>query len=419
MQSLSVVIAALLACGLAASCLAAEGVVADAATGAPIAGASVMLSGRGQLTNADGAFSLPGTGELSVRAIGHMRHNCEVTADTAPLHIRLPALKPKALYLSAHGVASAVLREQALALIGRTELNALVIDIKDDRGASPHHSDAAARAGIDQPHKPMVPDMAGLMAALKARRLYLIARIVTFKDEPLATAHPEWAVRRADGSPWKDREGLGWIDPSRPQAWARALDMAAEAAELGFDEIQFDYVRFPDAPGLRFKADNTRANRVAAINAFLDAARHRLAPYNVFLSADIFGYVIWNDNDTGIGQELASIAQRVDYVSPMLYPSGFTFGIPGQDNPVAAPFVIVDRSLRLALKKTGLAPVHLRPWLQAFRDYGFDRRHFGEWEIRQQIEAAEGVGTQGWMLWNAQNRYEAAGIKATAPPASH
>lgn len=406
----SIAVAAQMLAG-AAVCWSAQGVVIEAGTHRPLAGAVVMLEGQQQITAADGAFSLPGVGLLSVRAMGHTRHAQRIASEAEHVLVSLPVLKPKALYLSAHGVASAVLREQALDLIARTELNALVIDFKDDRGQSPHHSPAAENAGLSLPRKPMVSDMAALVASLKARGIYLIARIVVFKDEPLATLHPEWAVTKADGTPWKDREGLGWIDPSRMQAWKRTLDVAEEAAELGFDEVQFDYVRFPDAPGLRFQVANTRENRVKAINAFLDAARSRLARHNVFVAADIFGYVIWNENDVGIGQDLAAIAKRVDYVSPMLYPSGFTFGIPGQRDPVAAPFVIVDRSLRLALRRTGLGADHFRPWLQAFRDYGFDRRHFGEWEVRQQIEAAEGAGSDGWMLWNAQNRYQPGGLK--------
>lgn len=395
---------------LATPCWSAQGVVVEAGTNKPLTGATVMLGGQHQITGSDGVFSLPGVGLLSIRAIGHVRHEQRLTSEDERVQVRLPAFKPKALYLSAHGIANGVLRQQALDLIAQTELNALVIDFKDDRGQSPHHSAAAQSAGLEQPNKPMVSDMPALMASLKARHIYLIARIVVFKDAPLAALHPEWTVTKADGSPWKDREGQGWIDPSRTQAWKRTLDAAAEAADLGFDEIQFDYIRFPDAPGLRFQVANTRVNRVTAINAFLDAARIRLSGHNVFLAADIFGYVIWNQNDTGIGQDLVSIARRVDYVSPMLYPSGFTHGIPGQRDPVAAPFVVVDRSLRLARQRTGLGAEHFRPWLQAFRDYAFDRQHFGQWEIRQQIEAAEDAGSNGWMLWNAQNRYSPGGL---------
>jgi hypothetical protein len=177
-------------------------------------------------------------------------------------------------------------------------------------------------------------------------------------------------------------------------------------SSLGFDEIQFDYVRFPDRRGVVFGVANNEANRVAAISGFIAAARQRLAPYNVFLSADLFGYVAWNQNDTDIGQTLASVAPNVDYISLMLYPSGFQFGIPGYRNPVANPYETVHLTLKRASQRTGLAPVHFRPWLQAFKDYAFDKRHFTKDEIKAQVRASEQFGSSGWMLWNPRNAYE-------------
>jgi hypothetical protein len=181
---------------------------------------------------------------------------------------------------------------------------------------------------------------------------------------------------------------------------------------MGFDEIQFDYVRFPDSRDLRFAMPNTEENRVAAIGGFLQAARKRLAPHNVFLSADIFGYVAWNMNDTYIGQDLATLADAVDYISPMLYPSGFQFGIPRVPDPVQQPFAIVQRTLQRAIARTGISPLRFRPWLQAFRDYAFDRRLFDADEVRAQINAADAVGSDGWMLWNPRNTYTADGLRS-------
>jgi hypothetical protein len=130
----------------------------------------------------------------------------------------------------------------------------------------------------------------------------------------------------------------------------------------------------------------------------------------VFLAADIFGYVCWNLDDTGIGQMLERLVPHVDYLSPMLYPSGFHVGIPGCPDPVAHPYEIVYRSLDRAKQRTGLPPVRFRPWLQAFRDYAFDRRPFTGKEIRQQIRAAQDFGANGWMLWNPNNIYSAEGL---------
>ena len=401
----------------AAPAVALEGVVVDAATGRPVADASVVAGTQERRSDAQGRFDF-GAGlvdatQLLVRAPGHARRSLALTGP-GPLRIELPAQQAKALYLSVYGIGDAGLRGAALRLIEQTELNALVIDVKGDRGLVPYRSAALAASGLAQTVL-TVRDMPALLAELRARGLYLIARIVVFKDEPLAMARPDWAVRDAKGAVWRDREGLAWIDPLRREAWAHSLALAEEAARLGFDEVQFDYLRFPDAAGLVFAEAPTEERRIAAINGFLDAARARLRPYNVFIAADIFGYVAWNSDDTQIGQQLEAIARHADYLSPMLYPSGFSFGIPGYRDPVAAPYEIVHRSLQRALQRTGLGGQRLRPWLQAFRDYAFDRRIFGEREIRAQIEAAEALGTAGWMLWNAQNRYEGGGLAEEAP----
>lgn len=406
----------LAACAWAPSAAALDGIVRDALSGLPIAGATVVAGGEVRRTDAAGRFDFGNAGprRLAARAIGHARSQMAVSETTATL-VELQPLRPKALYLSAYGVGSARLRGDALKVIDETELNALVIDLKDDRGMVPYRSAAVQSAGLPQPVM-TVGDMPALVTDLRTRGLYLIARIVVFKDEPYASAHPEWAVHDAHGKVWKDREGLAWIDPFRREAWERNLGLAEEAARLGFDEIQFDYLRFPDAPGLAFAEPSTAERRIAAIEDFLDAARRRLAPYNVFLAADVFGYVAWNANDTSIGQQLESIVEHVDYLSPMLYPSGFTFGIPGHRDPIAAPYETVLQSLRQAIQRTGLAGTRFRPWLQAFRDYAFDRRSFTEREIRLQIQAADAVQTNGWMLWNATNRYGPDGLEPEAAP---
>jgi hypothetical protein len=161
-------------------------------------------------------------------------------------------------------------------------------------------------------------------------------------------------------------------------------------------------------------ATNTQETRTRAIMGFLDAARQRLLPYNVFLAVDVFGYVCWNVDDTHIGQRLEDIMPQVDYISPMLYPSGFQFGIPGYPNPVAHVYEVVRRSLDRVRERTHAPPVRVRPWLQAFKDYAFDHRDFGADEIRQQIRAAEEFGTDGWMLWNPRNVYSGHGLEPKA-----
>lgn len=406
----------LLLAGGALTVQALDGVVRDAVTARPIALATLVMGDALVRSDAQGRFDF-GAGthasRITARAPGYARLD-QAVAGTEPLVLTLTPVRPKAVYLSPYGIGSATLRGEALKLIADTELNALVIDIKGDRGLVPFRSAALVAAGLPQ-NLVTVPDMPALMKTLRARGLYLIARIVVFKDEPLATAHPQWAVRDAHGAVWKDREGLAWIDPFRREAWERNLALAEEAAQLGFDELQFDYLRFPDATGLVFSEPDTEERRIAAIDGFLDAAQQRLRRYNVFVAADVFGYVAWNSNDTHIGQQLESVVRHVDYLSPMLYPSGFTFGIPGHRNPVSEPYDIVLDSLQRAQQRTGLPGVRFRPWLQAFRDYAFDRRAFGEREIRLQIEAADAAGTNGWMLWNARNQYDDDGLRPEPP----
>jgi hypothetical protein len=329
---------------------------------------------------------------------------------TRELVVRLPPFRPKALYLTVYGIGSRQLRTDALSLIDTTELNSLVIDLKGDRGLIPYPSAVPLAAEVGALRVRTIPDLPALVADLHARHIYLIARIVVFKDDLLAGRRPALAVRRG-GTIYRDREGLAWANPYSADVWNYNIAIAVEAARAGFDEIQFDYVRLPDATGLTFDRPWTEDNRVAAIDGFLAAARDALVPYNVFLAADVFGYVAWNADDTHIGQKVGHVAGIVDYVSPMLYPSSFQFGIPGYRNPVQHPYEIVRRSLEEAQKRARVPPIRFRPWLQAFRDYAFGGRPFTAGEIRKQIDAAEAFGADGWMLWNPRNRYSAADLK--------
>ena len=155
----------------------------------------------------------------------------------------------------------------------------------------------------------------------------------------------------------------------------------------------------------------TETSRVEAITGFVREARRRLAPYNVFIALDVFGYVCWNRNDTGIGQRIEELATVADYLSPMLYPSGFQFGIPGYTNPITHPYEIVNRSLEECKSRTAGTAVRYRPWLQAFPDYAFGGQKVGADEIGKQIKASKDAGTVGWMLWNPRNVYSSDDIK--------
>jgi hypothetical protein len=408
----------ILLCGERACASAASVSVVDAVNGQPIPGAWVTAEGLTAATDDQGRFILPApAARVAVRAPGYRRARLE---DPSPLArdevVLLQPFHPKALYLSIYGIGDRALRTAALDLINRTELNALVINVKGDGGQIPYPSAMHLAAAVGAQKLITVHDMPDLLATLHQRGIYLVARVVAYKDDPLARARPHWGVHRRDGTLYSDPEGQAWTDPFRPEVREYVLGVAEEVARMGFDEIQFDYLRFPDDQGLVFAQPSTEEDRVAAISKFLAEARQRLAPYNVFVSADVFGYVLWNRNDTAIGQRLEDLVPYLDYVSPMLYPSGFKFGIPGYRNPVEKPFETIEQSLANARKRTGLPAVRFRPWLQAFRDYAFDQRPFGAAEIRAQIDAAEAFGSDGWMLWNPRNVYSEAGLKEGKRP---
>jgi hypothetical protein len=394
------------------------GKVVDFFTKKPISGALVTMNNDVALTDEDGMFSIKTAGdEIAARAYGYLRTEQKIIMPlvispviSTPVLINLIPFTPKALYLSVFGIGDRTLRGSALKLIEETELNALVIDIKGDRGMINYKSSVPLASEIGS-IKITVRDIKSLINSLKEKGIYTIARIVVFKDNPLAEARPDLAIKTEDGEIWRDKEDLAWIDPFKKEAWDYNIDIAVEAAQYGFDEIQFDYVRFPDEVGLNFSMPNTEEYRVKAISGFLSEARKRLTPYNVFLSADIFGYVFWNLNDTYIGQKLEEISTILDYISPMLYPSGFHYGIPGYRNPVAYPYKIVYLTLNKGRERTNLPSIRFRPWLQAFRDYAFDKRYFTSQEIRDQIDAAEKFDSHGWMLWNPRNIYSEDGLK--------
>lgn len=384
---------------------ATNGVVLDKATQKPIYNAIVTSGNKEYRTDTNGTFSVPTASVIGVRAVGYERKFYKSGGK-----MYLERVIPKALYLSSFGATSSKLMGNAKHLIRSTEINALVIDIKMDRGQIAFKTANPIANKIGAQEVILFKDLPKFVADLHKEGIYVIARIVSFKDTPYITAHPQYAVKKTDGTLFKDKEGLYWIDASHKEPWKYIIDIAEESAKAGFDEIQFDYVRFPDRKGIKFAVENNQANRVQAISGFLESARKRLVPYNVFVSADIFGYVSWHDADIEIGQRVDALAPFVDYLSPMLYPSGFNAGIPGYANPVAANYEIVKHSLDKALQKSGGSPLAYRPWLQAFRDYAFDRRIYGEKEIRDQIRASEDFGSCGWILWNPRNVYTAAGL---------
>ena len=388
--------------------LALTGKVVNAETQAPIGGATVSLGEQSTTTDRNGDFDIPGSsGLVRIRTPGFLRLDTMIPSEAAEdgKPIALTPFEPRALYLSIHGIASSKLREGVLDLIRQKNANALVIDVKNDRGEVPFKVAVPWAEQIGAQKLITVHDMKGLLADFKSQGIYTIARIAVFKDDLLAAGHPELAVRVQGGGFFRDRERMRWVDPFRRAVWDYDIAIAKEAAEAGFDEIQFDYVRFPDSKRGVFAQAADGDSRTEAITGFLLAAHQALQPWNVFTAANIFGYVCWNENDTDIGQKIDHIVTAVDIISPMLYPSGFRYGISGVRNPVQHPDEIVYHSLRRCQERTGAAATRFRPWLQAFRDYAFGGRVFDGAAVNAQVKAAAAFGTGSYMLWNPRNVY--------------
>lgn len=333
----------------------------------------------------------------------------------------------KGLYISYAALGHADFVRHVQNLVESTELNAVVMDFKGDQALLTFPTQVPLAAEIGAADAAVIQDAANFLKWFKDRRVYTIARIVVFKDTLLANSYPEWAVTDSNsGGVWHDPEGQGWIDPHYEAPHAYNIALAVEAARLGFDEVQFDYVRFPTDGNVgraQFSLPNTADNRVAAITGLLRDTKAALTPYNVRLGADVFGYSAWVTDDLGIGQHVESLAPYVDVLAPMVYPSTFATGLPGEDpaykNAMAYPYEIVERSTRRIVQRARAAnpAVEVRPWLQDFADYAFDGRTYTPAEIRRQMAGARDGGGRGWLLWDPAVRYTRAALVSAQPAA--
>jgi hypothetical protein len=396
---------------------AVSGKILDA-EGQPLAGASVVVAGVETRAADDGTFTVtpPADASLILKRPGYWKVTVEPTPMRGPLEIPMRPKVIKAAYLTYYGFGDRGIRGRVLDLVDRTELNAVVIDVKGDRGwiIYPTRVEQALAVGAQGPAT--LREFDAMMGDLKARGVYTIARIVTFKDNILATARPDLAVMDTrTGKPWIDRENLAWVDPFREEVWNYNIAIAKEAIERGFDEVQFDYVRFPTDGKLaaaKYMKPVSKETRLPTIAAFLERARKELGARGAYVAADIFGYTAFNENDTDIGQRIEELAPHLDYICPMVYPSGYHVGIPGYRNPVQNSYAVVRESVKLIRQRAKGTPARVRPWLQDFKDYAFDKRIFGVSEIRDQIRGSDEGGGTGWMLWNPRNDYTGAALRA-------
>jgi hypothetical protein len=320
---------------------------------------------------------------------------------------RMEWLKPaavKGVYTTGWIAGSSKWFPRLLKFIDATEVNALVVDIKDDTGSLSFPVEVPLAKETGAAVK-MIADPAGMIQTLKEHQIYPIARIVVFKDPFIAKAKPEWAVKSSAGGLWRDRKGLFWVDPHNKLYWDYIIAIAKEAVRLGFQEIQFDYVRFTSDGNTKTCvypfADNKAPEDV--IQEFLQYARTKLAACDIPISADIFGLTTSADADLGIGQRFEKIIQHIDIVCPMVYPSHYIPGNFGLKNPNAQPYSTVFNSVSDAKKRLTAASsaTQLRPWLQ---DFSLGVR-YGRAEIQSQIKAVNDVGIKEWIFWNPSCRY--------------
>lgn len=337
--------------------------------------------------------------------------------------------KVKGIYVTGPRAGSAGM-EDLIRLVDETELNAMVIDVKNDEGNVTFKltneeilQDIPVLDQIVQMQAGVryIRDIQALMQEVKDHDIYTIARIVCFKDPCLAAAQPELALRKPDGKPVTDANGLAWVNPYKQEVWEYLTELAEMAADLGFDEIQYDYVRFPvgsDADAADYGVDMEAYPKRQAIQDFLSYAGDRLHEKGCVVTADVFGTIIGSETDVQtVGQDYTALGQTVDAISPMVYPSHYANGVFGLKVPDAHPYETVSAAMQGSAEELQSIPeaerAVVRPWLQAFTATWVPGHiSYNGTQIREQIQAVYDAGYEEWILWNATNRYSPDGLLA-------
>lgn len=338
--------------------------------------------------------------------------------ETLPVSV-LPEKTPvkvKGIYISGYMAGSEGF-QAILDKIEGTEINAVVIDVKNDDGRITFAMDGAPTVKEIGAEKKYIQDMPAMMAQLKAKGIYTIARVVAFRDPYLAEQKPEWSLKNKDGSLHRDNKGLAWVNPYRTEVWDYLVEVGEAASRAGFDEVQFDYIRFATDSSMKqvvFDEDETEGrSKTDIITEFIQYAYGKLSARNIMVSADVFGTIIGSNVDAqAVGQVYSDMANHLDYICPMIYPSHYGDGNFGIDHPDTEPYKTIRAALKLSksdLEKTrgeaGNQAV-VRPWLQDFTASYLDHHiPYGKKEVREQIQAVYDAGYDEWILWSASNRY--------------
>lgn len=373
---------------------------------------------------------------------GTFSYKASLATSTVPLipaipvrqatHIAMP-LAVKGIYMTACTASSKTLREKLVTLIKETEVNSLVIDIKDYTG----------RISYETKDKDLLPavakgsgscfvsDMQDFIDELHADGVYVIGRISTFQDKFRVSSRPDLAVKKrtATSTPWQDRNGIQWIDASAKDHWDYIVALAHDSWGIGFDEINFDYIRFPsdgDMKDIYFPFSGTK-DKSGVMESFFSYLKEHLSDIDVKMSADLFGMTTTNKDDLGIGQVLEKAMPYFDFIDPMVYPSHYADNFANFGDPNKHPYEVVEYSLKKGVERALATSTRIstllgepiasttpplftkpaydkqimRPWLQ---DFNYPVPYTPEM-VRTQIQATYDNGLSSWILWDAANRY--------------
>ena len=330
-----------------------------------------------------------------------------------------PRVEVRGIYLTLYSASNNRI-DELIEMSKRTKINTFVIDVKDDNGTMLFPTKAAEKYAPEANKRAPIKDIAALMKKLKDNNIYAVARIVSFKDPTYAKQHPDRSIiYKATGKPFTNSDKLIWVSAHDRDLWDYNVSVSKEAIEAGFNEIQFDYVRFPASNGGKLDKEldyrnTTGESKPATIQNFLKYARQEISPLQGYISADIYGLVGSVSDDMALGQYWEAVSNVVDIVSPMMYPSHYANGTYGLSVPDAYPYETIYHSTKdsVARNKNIKNPATIRPWIQDFTAAwvkGYIK--YGPKQLEDQIRALEENGVTEYLLWNAMNRYSEDAIK--------
>ncbi|MDE6747876.1 MAG: putative glycoside hydrolase [Lachnospiraceae bacterium] len=328
-------------------------------------------------------------------------------------------VKVKGIYVTGP-IAGTEKMDELITLVESTELNAMVIDVKNDEGVITYKMQSDTVLEIESGVR-YISDMEKLIEKLHEKDIYVIARIVAFKDPYLAEKKPELCLKTDTGAVFRDKNGEAWVNPYKQEVWDYLVEIGAQAAKDGFDEIQFDYIRFStdaNADSIDYGEEAELMTKEEAITGFARYAYDKLHPLGVMVSADVFGTIIDNEADAEIvGQNYQEMAACLDYICPMVYPSHYSNGVYGLDIPDKEPYDTVYQAMNESRKKLETLTVDgeldevertvgVRVWIQDFTATWLKGHiSYGPPEVRAQIQAIYDAGYEEWILWNARMNY--------------